>query len=384
MGNEKTAYRALREKMNDAVIGQENYVEKLCATFVSSDRQSWARSAGSRKAYPANTMLVAGETGSGKTYAVKQLAEFTDRELIEIDMSFITGSGYKGDSLMDTIERKVRGMNPNDVRDAIFFFDEFDKCILCKDELTRSKTASVVPEFLKLLEDGMIDVQGESGDLYRVSVQNAIFIFAGAFAGIEEIIEKRLLKGKKQIGFNAEKSEEQIDETQGLISSVDYQDFAEYGVDWQFLGRMERVCALNRLCEADFARIIVDSKDSDYNKHKQLFLDAYGIDVKMLKSAQKLIARGCVEKGIGARGAKGIVTKIFDDCLVMSQDDLGIGLFLLFAKDEEIQIKPVHCERNPIYEEKMKPHLGSKGDAQYNHGQSNPSIITEPRGWYGS
>ena len=78
------------------------------------------------------------------------------------------------------------------------------------------------------------------------------------------------------------------------------------------------------------------------------------------------------------------MTKIFDDCLAMSEDDPGIGLFLLFAEDEEIKIKPVHCERNPIYEEKMNPFLRSKGDAQYIHGQSNPSIIRETRGWYGS
>lgn len=370
-------YKTLLSRMQNLVFGQEQYVRTLCLAMMCEMQKEKLRERGINRPYPANTILIAGETGSGKTYAVNKLAKILGRELISIDMSQITGSGYKGASLMETIEKALQEKPQKEIEKAIFFFDELDKCLLSTEELSRAKTSDVIPEFLRLIEGGRLEYDDTENRHVSLSTDNMTFIFAGAFSGIEKIVEKRLSKDKKigfELGTRTKNSkittDNKIDEKSGektggsgtnhntrnnansqiprerrLYSGIRLEDFAAYNLDRQFLGRMERVCILNRLGPKDYERIMIESDDSMYNKYKHLLMDGHGVVLRMTQEARDFVTNQCKALNIGARGIATILSKVIDECMELTLMDEGIGVLVIDEKKGTLFPIATHCER---------------------------------------
>ena len=132
-----------------------------------------------------------GPSGSGKSHNIALLCEMKDIPVIEINAAQLTKEGTSGNSLSKALTPLLQhGGAP-----VVIFVDEFDKLFISgntNSELAHETTNGVQNEFLKVLESNTASVFHEFGKYVNVPVGKALFIFAGAFNGEENIDLDRL------------------------------------------------------------------------------------------------------------------------------------------------------------------------------------------------
>lgn len=132
--------------------------------------------------------ILTGESGSGKSFTVKQLCEMNELNFLEINAAQITKEGISGNSLSKILSPLVNyGRVP-----VVVFVDEFDKLFVSgntNSQLAGESTTCVQNEFLKLLESETTSV---FGIMVNVPIDNVLFVFAGAFNNEPDITLDRL------------------------------------------------------------------------------------------------------------------------------------------------------------------------------------------------
>ena len=201
----------------------------------------------SPSALPGNSMLILAQTGSGKSYTATRLAEAAGIPLVIVDCSSLTRAGYKGCNLGDLLLSAKKSMKDDSrFERAILFFDEADKLYSDGSE------GNAQVNFLKLF-DGLIQSDGRGSGPVTIDVSRMSFLFAGAFAGLDEIISQRVSK-PRSIGFSAERSEEK--KVDDLLSLATMADIREYGFMEELLGRMGSLCYVPPLTDADYRTLL--------------------------------------------------------------------------------------------------------------------------------
>lgn len=135
--------------------------------------------------------ILTGESGTGKTFLIKSLADQHDMDYIEINAAQLTKEGLSGNSLSKALS-PLRQANGNPV---VCFVDEFDKLFIAgnnNSELAHESTNGVQNEFLKVLESEQTSVFGDYGKYVDVPVKNVLFVFAGAFNGEPDVTLDKL------------------------------------------------------------------------------------------------------------------------------------------------------------------------------------------------
>src|SRR5699024_5836144 len=148
-----------------------------------------------------NIMLV-GPTGSGKTYLAQTLAHKLDVPFIVADATSLTEAGYVGEDVENILLKLIQAAD-NDVSKAehgIIYIDEIDKISRkCENQsITRDVSGGGLQQsLLKVLEGTVASVPPQGGrkqphqEFLQLDTSNILFIVAGAFAGLEDIIESR-------------------------------------------------------------------------------------------------------------------------------------------------------------------------------------------------
>ena len=135
--------------------------------------------------------IVTGPSGSGKTFLIEQEAKKANIPFIEMCASQLTKEGNSGNSL----SKELVPLGPLNGQLVICLVDEFDKLFISgnsNNKLAKDTTTEVQNEFLKVLESTTTKVIGEYGHYDKVSVENVLFIFAGAFNGEPNLTVDRL------------------------------------------------------------------------------------------------------------------------------------------------------------------------------------------------
>lgn len=336
------ACKYAEELMSDKVAEEEtvlNYtpkeiVEKLDEYVISQDLAKKALAVGVYNHYKKlklakdniqiqkSNMLILGPTGTGKTYLLKTISTILNVPFITIDTSQLTPRGYKGRSLNDewaklfmscVDESHSTKLALSKMQKAIVYFDEIDKLVpngsFNKNESTKNFYSIIQTELLKSLEDSELSftVSTSMGEQeLTVNTANMLFIFGGAFSGIDEIVKKRLgVTDKKTIGFG-NYNETAKEDTTNYITKVDPDDLLEYGLMPEFLGRVSSIVCLEPLSVVDLSNILTKPKNNLVEQYKRLFL-VDGVKLKFDKAAVTRIAEKAIEKKTGARGLKSII-----------------------------------------------------------------------------
>ncbi|MBK8129688.1 MAG: AAA family ATPase [bacterium] len=138
----------------------------------------------------------------------------------------------------------------------------------------------------------------------KVSTRNMLFIMSGAFAGLPDIIRKRLSKGT--MGFV--RSEEIPAQDEELFKRITTTDLIQYGFESEFVGRLPVVAQLTELDEGALYDVLRNAHSAVIQGKKRDFA-AYGIELDFTDEALREIARRAHSLGIGARGLTSIVER---------------------------------------------------------------------------
>lgn len=135
--------------------------------------------------------ILTGPSGSGKSHLIEMLAHKHDLGVVGINAAQLTKEGTAGNSLSKALAVLL---SKGDVP-LVCFVDEFDKLFISgnhNNELAHEVTNGVQNEFLRVLEAPVTAVFGDYGKYINVSVENVLFVFAGAFNGEEDVDLDRL------------------------------------------------------------------------------------------------------------------------------------------------------------------------------------------------
>lgn len=316
------------EHLNKFVIGQEEAKKVLSVAIYNHYKRVIANVF---KASPnkeledviieKSNILLAGHTGSGKTYIIKQIAKMLNIPCYIADATKLTESGYVGDD----VENILVGLLQNadyDVERAqlgIVALDEIDKIGRKADSpsITRDVGGEGVQQgLLKIVEGGIIGVPPKGGrkhpeqSLIYIDTSNILFIGMGAFDGLDEIVERRL--NAKTVGFNQHMDE--IETEGNILSNVISSDFKSFGLIPELIGRFPIVTYTNELTKDDMVRIIKEPQNSLVKQYQKLFL-IDGVSLSFTDGAIELIAEKALSLKIGARGLRSIMEKLLNDIM---------------------------------------------------------------------
>jgi ATP-dependent protease Clp ATPase subunit len=143
--------------------------------------------------------ILTGSSGTGKSFTIKTLSEKHELGFLEINAAQLTKEGTSGNSLSKALSALLQYGN----KPTVIFVDEFDKLFISgnsNDSSAHESTTGVQNEFLKVLESNTASVFGDYGKYINITIENVLFVFAGAFNGEKDIDLDRL----REIGIKTE------------------------------------------------------------------------------------------------------------------------------------------------------------------------------------
>ncbi|MEX3609801.1 ATP-dependent Clp protease ATP-binding subunit ClpX [Rothia sp. LK2588] len=263
-----------------------------------------------------SNILLVGPTGSGKTYLAQTLAKKLNVPFAVADATSLTEAGYVGEDVENILLKLIQAAD-GDIHKAqrgIIYIDEIDKISRKADNpsITRDVSGEGVQQaLLKILEGTVAAVPPQGGrkhpqqDFLHIDTKDILFIVAGAFAGIEEIIGSRV--GRKGIGFGA--SIENVSRDHHVLQKLMPEDLLKFGLIPEFIGRLPVLATLDELDAEDLTRVLTEPKNALVKQYKRMFaID--NVDLVFEDTALSAIAHLAMERETGARGLRSIMEEL--------------------------------------------------------------------------
>ncbi|WP_345979024.1 ATP-dependent Clp protease ATP-binding subunit ClpX [Sulfurimonas sp. HSL3-2] len=258
-----------------------------------------------------SNILLLGPTGSGKTLLAKSLAKIMNVPFAIADATALTEAGYVGEDVESILSRLLAAAN-YDIELAqrgIIYIDEIDKIARKSESSTMGRDVSgegVQQGLLKILEGAEVYVpvkgsrKNSTTETVLFDTSHVLFVCGGAFVGL---VPDTNSKKSNRVGFGS------VKEKEAKEFKVDQKALVHYGIIPEFIGRIPVIAQLKELTLDQMVQILKEP-DNALIKQFQALFEMDGITLKFEEKALEAIAEQAIEKGVGARGLRGIIEEV--------------------------------------------------------------------------